>query len=665
MIPKLRAFSIGICLLSAICLPTSALATTWHITADGLGDAPTIQAGIDSAAVGDTVQAACGTYIEYEIMMKSGVVLRSETGDPACVTIDANGGGGFQLLACSSTTVMEGLTLTGAVRINTHAGNTYISSGAPQIRHCRFTANLSGRRGGAAYVEGNAHPVFTSCTFDNNTAWWSAGAVGGSGGTLLMQDCTFYANHADSDGGAVLSDGCVTTLVDCLFYGNSSALEGGAWSIRPGSGMSMVGCTLFGNSAPSGGGIMTYGGVTVDRSIIAFGTQGNAVGCGGGSVSFTCSDLFGNAGGDWVACTGSPGVNGNISADPGFCDGVSGDFSLRSDSPCLVSSCGRMGVFGLGCFSELPVLASLTDVPDDQGGQIRLRWMRSLYDAPGDTVDVVGYEVYRRQDAGIVANRAWPEVAAGRSLRLDGWDYVDTVPAHGDSIYQLVAPTLCDSSGSGTCWSTFFVRATTPDVFAYLDSPPDSGYSVDNLAPSVPTGLQIAMTSLTWDECPDADFDFFAVYGSETGSIEDASLIGYTVDPEMNVQASPHTWYHVTATDFAGNEGGPAVVQNTAVGAGVTHVVPAEYDVHARPSPFADRTTIAVDIPRAGHATLRIYDVRGHLVRTLVDRSVTPGRQSLSWNGRDSSGSTVPSGVYLVRLEASEFVVTRKIVRLR
>jgi hypothetical protein len=68
---------------------------------------------------------------------------------------------------------------------------------------------------------------------------------------------------------------------------------------------------------------------------------------------------------------------------------------------------------------------------------------------------------------------------------LDGWDYIATVPARGDAIYQYVAPTLCDSSISGgMCWSAFFVSAMTPDPLTYFDSPVDSGYSLDNLAPA-------------------------------------------------------------------------------------------------------------------------------------------------------------------------------------
>ena len=67
-------------LLAIITLPISVSAKTWYIKADGTGDAPLIWSGIDSAAAGDTVLVGPGTYEVGSIVMKDGVILRSEAG---------------------------------------------------------------------------------------------------------------------------------------------------------------------------------------------------------------------------------------------------------------------------------------------------------------------------------------------------------------------------------------------------------------------------------------------------------------------------------------------------------------------------------------------------------------------------------------------------------
>ena len=65
-----------------------------------------------------------------------------------------------------------------------------------------------------------------------------------------------------------------------------------------------------------------------------------------------CCDFFGNDGGDWNGDLADYlGIDGNIAADPRFCDAGAGDLTLRSGSPCSESQsgCGRIGVFGVGC----------------------------------------------------------------------------------------------------------------------------------------------------------------------------------------------------------------------------------------------------------------------------------------------------------------------------
>jgi hypothetical protein len=63
--------------------------------------------------------------------------------------------------------------------------------------------------------------------------------------------------------------------------------------------------------------------------------------------------------------------------------------------------------------------------------------------------------------------------------------------------------------------------------------------------------------------------------------------------------------------------------------------------------------------------SLRVFHVGGSLMRTLVNGWREPGVYSEIWDGRDETGEQLASGVYLLRLEAGDFVATRKIVLLR
>lgn len=67
------------------------------------------------------------------------------------------------------------------------------------------------------------------------------------------------------------------------------------------------------------------------------------------------------------------------------------------------------------------------------------------------------------------------------------------------------------------------------------------------------------------------------------------------------------------------------------------------------PNPFSPDTRIAFDLPLAGRAELRIYDVSGRLIRTLVDKKLPPGPHSVRWDGRDETRRKMASGVFFVR----------------
>ena len=83
------------------------------------------------------------------------------------------------------------------------------------------------------------------------------------------------------------------------------------------------------------------------------------------------------------------------------------------------------------------------------------------------------------------------------------------------------------------------------------------------------------------------------------------------------------------------------------------------------PNPFNPRTAISFSLDKTGWARLRLYDVAGKLVRTLVDEVREEGEHRLSWDGTDDRGLSAASGGYFLRLESEDGAWVRKLTLLR
>jgi hypothetical protein len=94
---------------------------------------------------------------------------------------------------------------------------------------------------------------------------------------------------------------------------------------------------------------------------------------------------------------------------------------------------------------------------------------------------------------------------------------------------------------------------------------------------------------------------------------------------------------------------------------GENATLPLSYELHQNfPNPFNPTTAIAYDLPSSGHVALRVYNVIGQQVATLVDGLQEAGSKSVRFDG-----AGLPSGVYLYRLEAGGQVLTRRMVLVK
>jgi len=83
------------------------------------------------------------------------------------------------------------------------------------------------------------------------------------------------------------------------------------------------------------------------------------------------------------------------------------------------------------------------------------------------------------------------------------------------------------------------------------------------------------------------------------------------------------------------------------------------------PNPFNPRTTVPFTLAHAGFTRVRIFDARGLFVREILAARLTAGNHRAVWNGTDTAGHAVASGVYFARLQAPGFTGVRKMVLLK
>ncbi|MFQ5639448.1 MAG: FlgD immunoglobulin-like domain containing protein, partial [bacterium] len=83
------------------------------------------------------------------------------------------------------------------------------------------------------------------------------------------------------------------------------------------------------------------------------------------------------------------------------------------------------------------------------------------------------------------------------------------------------------------------------------------------------------------------------------------------------------------------------------------------------PNPFNPSTTISFELSGPSEVKLHIYNLKGQLVRTLVDGSFNAGSHSVLWDGRDERARRVTSGLYVTRMQAGEFVQHHKMMLIK
>jgi hypothetical protein len=387
------------------------------------------------------------------------------------------------------------------------------------------------------------------------------------------------------------------------------------------------------------------------------------------------------AGGQYAPLMVSDGKDGAIIA---WRDERTGDSDVYAQH---MDSRGRTGFLG-------PTILSVADVPEDQGGWVELSFSGGRGDVYGDTITV--YTVWRAlstSEAMTMLNSGEGRLVgdSGRPaafrpsiqpLRADMigealhyWELVDSIQASHLPVYSDLLQTAFDSTS--VCDEYHYFQVLAHAGLSYFASDPDSGRSVDNLAPAVPSGIggeantAPAGVRIFWDPNTEADIWRYAVYRGETSDFEPSpeNLVGMTSDTTL-IDAY-YLWtlayYKITAIDIHRNESDEVLFDPSTATTGTEdpHGPDATFLGQNYPNPFNPTTQIGFGLERKCEISLEVYDAAGRLVRVIF-RGVRPaGRYVESWDGKDDSGNSVESGVYFCRLATGSRNWSKKMVLLR
>lgn len=321
----------------------NATADLWH---------PTIQEAIDGASNGDEIVVYPGTY-EERVTLEAPMRIRSSSGDPAHVVIDARQRG--RPMTVGGVPVgevrLEGLTLSGGLASS--GGGLLIDDVASiAVDRCRIVGNVAETSGGGLRVAGASSCAITgtrivgniailgggvalsgsggatslvACAIRENQAPYSAGIDTGLETSLRLEACVIEANVSESlpppdsagwGGTALWGEGSVV-MSNCLVRGNRGGVAVVAGFEEP---LLVTSCTLVDNQ----GAIIAVGGATIDNCILYDNGLEPILVHDGVTVNHS------NVEGGWSGA----GVF-NINSDPRFIDTASGDHRLLDGSPCI------------------------------------------------------------------------------------------------------------------------------------------------------------------------------------------------------------------------------------------------------------------------------------------------------------------------------------------
>jgi hypothetical protein len=341
---------------------------------------------------------------------------------------------------------------------------------------------------------------------------------------------------------------------------------------------------------------------------------------------------------------------------------------------------------GIELLSPNPDIMSVEDVPDDQGLQLRVIWKSSYYDPPEGNSYTDFYALWRQvedtTDLPVLNLRELShsqlsnqEFLQASFFEFDNmfWDFVAQIPAVPNRPfmdYSYVAPTLYDNQPT-----TFIVCAVPKQGYQLptLWGEPGTGISIDNMMPDfLSYNIQPINNAieLSWnvDRIIHHDLMGFRIYRhTSSGFVPDEfnllavlpeEIEEYLDDSIINGQ---NYFYKIEAVDDAGNSAWSDELSSIITSIGSEGSLPADFALSQNyPNPFNPSTRIKYQLPNDSDVSLKVYDILGNEVATLVNEFKQAGYYEVIFDA-----SNLTSGIYIYKVTAGSYIETKKMILLK
>ncbi|MCB9208123.1 MAG: T9SS type A sorting domain-containing protein [Ignavibacteriales bacterium] len=288
-------------------------------------------------------------------------------------------------------------------------------------------------------------------------------------------------------------------------------------------------------------------------------------------------------------------------------------------------------------YSEFPAITEIKDIPDDQGGWVKINFLKSIYDT----------------DSLILPKIASPEFYTCEIYDGTDWLATTSTAAYGKSNYSLLVHTLKDSTLYTNGLLKFRVVASMNEgIFASKEI---TGYSIDNLSPNAPELWgdvdNSGYVNLEWQSVDDNDLKEYCIYKSLDGN--SFNLIAKTSDNyyiDNNVTESNSYFYSLKSVDLSGNESVFSnIVSIFLTEAESTLQIPTKFSLSQNyPNPFNPSTSIKFSLPEESKIKIEVFNMLGQQVDILADEIKSVGFHEVIWNAENIS-----SGLYMINMKAT------------